>query len=76
MSVKLNIIPPLIDLERLVVACSTFGFFVSELTAFLTNGAVVLIAGFKNLVQAVCVPLVFFLKFRFYQSSLEHILSW
>ena len=39
------------------VACRIFGLLVLALTAIVINGAVALIAGFKNLFQAVCVPL-------------------
>ena len=49
MSVKLKILPPDILFRILVVACPTFGFFVFAETAIPINGAVALIAGFKNL---------------------------
>ena len=57
MSVSDNILPPDILFKILVVACPTFGFFVYAETAIPINGAVALIAGFRNLFQAVCVPL-------------------
>ena len=60
MSVKLKILPPEIDFKILVVACPTFGFLVLALIAIHINGAVALIAGFRNLFQAVCVPLKIF----------------
>ena len=60
MSVRLNTLPPLIDLRILVVACPTFGFFVLALTAIPIKGADALIAGFRNLFQAVCLPLNIF----------------
>ena len=59
MSVGDRILPPEIDFRILVVACPTFGFFVLALTAIPINGAATLIAGFKNLFQAVCVSLKF-----------------
>ena len=40
-----------------VVACPTFGFLILALTAVPINGAVALIAGFKNLFQVVSVLL-------------------
>ena len=59
-SVKLKILPPEKGFRILVVACPTFGFLVLALTAIPINGAVALIAGFKNLFQAVCVSLKIF----------------
>ena len=56
-SVKLKSLPPEIDFRTLAVACPTFGFLVFAETAIPLNGAVALIAGFRNLFQAVCVPL-------------------
>ena len=60
MSVSDKIIPPEIDFIKLVVACLAFGFLVLALTAITINGAATLTAGFKNLFQAVCVPLKIF----------------
>ena len=57
MSVKLNILPQDVLFNILVVACPTLGFLVSALTAMPINGAATLTADFKNLFQAVCVPL-------------------
>ena len=57
MSVELKILPPEIDFNILVVTCPTLGFFVFAETAIPTNGTATLTAGFKNLFQAVCVPL-------------------
>ena len=57
MSVKLKILPPLMLFNIFVVAAATFGFLVLAPTAIPINGADALIAGFRNLFQAVCVPL-------------------
>ena len=59
-SVSDKILPPDILFRILVVASPTFGFLVLAVTAIPINGAVALIAGFKNLFQAVCVPLNIF----------------
>ena len=59
-SVRLKILPPEIDFNLLIVACRNFGFFVLALTAIPITGAATLTAGFKNLFQAVCVPLNIF----------------
>ena len=73
MSARLNTFPPEIDFKILVVACPTFGFFVSALTAIPINGAVALIAGFRSLLPAVCVPLKIFnfLQFTFYRTTFK-----
>ena len=47
MSVKLNILPPLIFFKILVVAAAIFGFLVLAPTAIPINGAVALIAGLE-----------------------------
>ena len=60
MSVKLKILPTDIDFNILVVAWPNFVFLVLAPTAMPINGAVVLIAGFRTLFQAVCVPLKIF----------------
>ena len=60
MPVKLKILPLLIDFKIFVVACQTLGFLVLAERAKPINGAATLTAGFKNLVQAVCVPLNIF----------------
>ena len=60
MSVSDKILPPEIDFNILVVACPTFGFLVLALTAVPINGTATLTAGFRNLFQAVCVPLKIF----------------
>ena len=65
MSVKLKILPPDILLRILVVACPTFGFLVLAVTAIPINGAVALIAGLRNLFQAVFVPLKIFYNLDF-----------
>ena len=57
MSVKLRILPTDILFKLIVVACPSLGFLVLALIAIPINGAVTLIAGFKTLFQAVCVPL-------------------
>ena len=59
-SVKLNILPQDVFFNILVVACPTLGFLVLALTAMPINGAATLTADFKNLFQAVCVPVEFF----------------
>ena len=53
MSVSDNILPPDIDFNIFVVTCPTLGYFVFAETAIPINGAVALIAGFRNLAQAV-----------------------
>ena len=58
--VKLNILPQDVLFNILVVACPTLGFLVLALTAMPINGAATLTADFKNLFQAVCVPVEFF----------------
>ena len=75
MSVKLNILPPEIDFNILVVACATFGFFVFAETTIPINRAATLTAGFKIFFQAVCVPLNFF-KFTLNRSAFELKLLW
>ena len=60
MSVKLIILPQDILFNILVVACPLLGFVVLALTAMPINGAATLTADFKNLFQAVCVPVEFF----------------
>ena len=55
-----EILAPDILFNVLVVACPTFGFLVFAETAIPINGAVSLIAGFRNLFQVVCVPLNIF----------------
>ena len=60
MSVKLDILPREIDINLLVVACPAFGFLVLALTAISISGAATLTERFKNLFQAVCVPLNIF----------------
>ena len=60
MSVKLNILPQDILFIILVVACPTLGFLVLALTAMQINGDATWRADFKNLIQAVCVPLKIF----------------
>ena len=57
LSISDKIFSPEIDFKILVVACPTFGFLVLALTAIPKNDAVALIAGFRNLFQAVCVSL-------------------
>ena len=59
-SVKLNILPQELLFNILDVACPTLGFLVLALTAMPKNGAATLTADFKNLFQAVCVPVEFF----------------
>ena len=59
-SVRLRILPPLKLFNILVVAAATFGFLVLAPTAIPINGAATLTAGFRNLIQAICVPLKFF----------------
>ena len=59
-SVKLKILPPEIDFSILVVAAPIFGFFVFAETAIPIYGLAIFNAGFKNLLQAVCVPLKIF----------------
>ena len=56
MSVRFNTLPPDIFFKILVVASPTFGFFVLAETTIPLNGAVALLAGLRNLFQAVCVP--------------------
>ena len=56
-SVKLNFFPPVNDIRILVIACPILGILVLAPTAIPINGAVALMSGFKNLFQAVCVPL-------------------
>ena len=56
-SVKLKILPPLIDLNIIVATCPILGFFVFAETTMHINGAATLTTGFKNSFQAVCVPL-------------------
>ena len=56
MSVSDKIVPADILFKILVVACPTFGFIVSALTAILMNGAVALIAGSRIFFHAVFVP--------------------
>ena len=56
-SIKLKILPPEIDFNILVFACPTFGSLVFAETAIPINGAVALIAVFRILIEAVCVPL-------------------
>ena len=53
-------LPPVLLFNKLVVACPNLGFLVLAPTAIPINGAVPLIAGFRNLFQAVCVPSKFF----------------
>ena len=65
MSVKLNTLFLGIDFNILVVACPTFGFLVLALRAIPINGAVALIAGFRNLFHAVYVPLNIFCSLPF-----------
>ena len=59
-SVSNKILPPVILFNILVVACPFFGFLVFAETAIPINGAVAIIVGFRNLFQAVCVPLKIF----------------
>ena len=62
MSVKPKILQQDILFNILVVASPTLGFLVLALTAMPINGAATLTADFKNLFQAVCVPLNFFCR--------------
>ena len=71
MSVRPNILPPENDFKKLVVVCPTLGFFVLAEMAIPINGTVAIIAGFKNLFQAVCVPLKFFCSFYFLSNRLQ-----
>ena len=73
MSVKLNFLPREIDLNLLVVACPTLGFFVFAETAIPINGAPTLTAGFKNLFQAVSVPLKKFCSLLLIDPSQAYI---
>ena len=53
-------LPPLMLFNILVNACPTLRFLVFAETAIPISGAVALNAGFRNLFQAVCVPLKIF----------------
>ena len=64
-SVRPNILPPDILFRRLVVACPTSRFLVLALTAMPIKGAATLTVGFKNLFQALCLPLNIFCSFFF-----------
>ena len=54
MSVSDKLLPPDILFKIVVVSCPTLRFFVLVIPI---KGAVAVIAGFRNLFQAVCVPL-------------------
>ena len=53
MSVKLNILPPVIDFKRFVVAAPTLAFLLFARTAIRITGATVLIVGLRKLNHAV-----------------------
>ena len=62
-SVRLNIFPPDILFNILVVACPTLRFLVLSLTAIPMNRAVALRDGSRKLFQTVCVPLKIFVAY-------------
>ena len=57
MSDRLKVLPPDTLLEIIVVASPTAGYFDFVAGAIPKNGVVALIAGFRELIQAVCNPL-------------------
>ena len=73
-SVSDKILPPDILFKIFVVACPTFGFLVFAETAMPINGAVALIAGFKNFVPSCLCSLKYFIKFTFNRTTFEHTL--
>ena len=71
MSLSDRILPPEIDFKIFVVAAPIFGYLVLALTAIPIYGLAIFNAGFRNLFQAVCVPLIFLFQFTFYRTTFE-----
>ena len=65
MSDSYNISPLVIEFKILFVICADCGFFVFAAIAADISGFAIFKAGFRNLVQAVCVPLKIFCSLFF-----------